>query len=123
MDRRVRRLMAEHFVEQRVRRRMRMRIAGRRILEEPAREGDLGAGGAVGAERAAEARAGSQADALREERRLPERGPGGEAGVERFEMSGVKLGHGILDSTPARARRSAAGRCGDAGRAAPLFLG
>ncbi len=54
MHRRVRGLMTEDFLEERT----------RCVVEEPAREGDLGSRGAEAPERTAETRAGSKADAL-----------------------------------------------------------
>lgn len=108
MHRRVRRLMTEHLVEE--------RANGR--IEEPGSDRDLVAGGAVAPERAAHSAARAQADALREQRRLPEHGPGFEAGMERFELSRVELGHENLDSTPACAGRSAAREFQGAMRAA-----
>ena len=111
MHRRMRRLMTEHLVEE--------RANGR--IEEPCSDRDLLAGGAVAPERAAHSAARAHADALREQRRLPEHGPGFEAGMERFEGSRFELGHKNLDSTPACTGRSAAREFQRATRAALLI--
>jgi hypothetical protein len=87
MNRRVRRLVAEDFVEERV------RSLARAIVDEPAREGDLGAGGMIGAEGAAVAGARPDADALREQGDVPERRPGIEPSVEGLEVSDRKRVH------------------------------
>lgn len=87
MHRRMRRFMAEHFLEQRS-------DGG---IEEPGREGDLSSRRTIVPERSPHPTAHAHADALPEIRNAPEPRPLVEERLQGLELTGIEFGHVFPD--------------------------